>query len=397
MKKKFLLATLTCLNLSGYTSLHQAQEQVSSLAKGKESPFIAQDFKDLLTHVVHQKETIGYTGRYLLKVTPYPATKFVIWGPLKGSFDSLVRALTYANQQGIIGEDLTIREPSLYLVFAGDLIGDSDTSLETLYLVLSLIKANPKKVFYLKGTIEDALNWQNNGLKSALKEKVSKVSDVADEALPLGRLMTKFFNTLPLALYITDLNGEDSIRVSYFSRDYEEINEFQCGALLTKKNINVPQICYINTPEKGPASVKVIIKSEQRVMSYRRHPGLMVVEPDRGAVAWSIFSGPTPTYQKEYDFYSDAFVILTTGESLKETTISLYRHDIRTPASVSFSTFNLLTGIKLPETKKKQPEPDITQIQKKLQELYHTIEQLLSEVTHLTNSLSDHEEKREQL
>ncbi len=397
MKTRIILLLCACLNLSGYSSLHQAQEYANALKKGKRISFDAGAFKKLLSDVVQQQETIGYTGRYLLKLSPFPDTKFVIWGPLKGAFESLVRTLTFGKQQGFINDDFTIVDHSTYLVFNGDVINSAETSLETLSLVLALMKANPKKVFYLKGKTEDALHWQNDGLKLALKQKASNVSQ---ETIPLGSLVARLFDTLPLALYVTGLNpDEGSIRISYFSRDYDEIDELQCGALLTKKTINVPQICYINAPQKGPARVKAIIKSEQRVMSYSQHPGLTMVEPDRGAVAWSIFSAPNKKYQKEYDFYSDALAVVRTGPSIKDAIITLYTNDTRTPDPSGFSdTYNLLTGIKLPHVaKKKKKVPQLSTIQKELQRIYTQIEQLLSEVSHLTNALTQTTEQREQL
>lgn len=397
MKKQIALLILACLNLSGYTSLRQAQEQANALKKGKRSSFDASAFKKLLSEVVQQQETIGYTGRYLVKLTPYPSTRFVIWGPLKGAFESLVRTLTFAKTQGIINDDFTIADHSTYLVFNGDVINSSETSLETLSLVLALMKANPKKVFYLKGKTEDALHWQNDGLKLALKQKASKVSE---ETIPLGRLAARLFDTLPLALYITGLNpDEGSIRISYFSRDYDEIKETQCGALLTNKTINVPQICYINAPQKGPAQVKAIVKSEQRVMSYNQHPGLTVVEPDKGAVAWSIFSAPSARYQKEYDFYQDAFTLIKTGSSIKDATITLYNTDIRTPSPIKpADTYNLLTGITVSqEVKIVKQIPTLSGIQKELRVIHLEIEKLLSEASHLINALTDTAEKREKL
>ncbi len=396
MKKLIALLILACLNLSA-TSLRQAQQQATALRKGKRSSFNATAFKNLLAEVVQQQETIGYTGRYLLKLTPYPHTKFIIWGPLKGAFESLVRTLSFLKKEDYINEDLTIVDPSTYLVFTGEVINSASTSLETLSLVLTLMKANPKRVFYLKGKTEDALHWQNDGLKLALKQKASKVSN---EPIPLGGLVARLFDTLPLALYITGLNpDEGSIRLSYFSRDYDEIDEIQCGALLTKKTINVPQICYINAPQKGPARVKAIIKSEQRVVSYSQHPGLTVVEPDRGAVAWSIFSAPTSTYQKEYDFYLDAFALITTGSSIKDATITLYNNDIRTATTISIAdSYNLLTGIKLTQEKVvTRQAPALSALQKELNLIHTKIEKLLSEVSNLTNALTETAEQREKL
>ncbi len=102
MNKQIALLIFACLNLSGYVSLQHAQKQAKLLRKGKRSSFDARAFKSLLAQVIQQQETIGYTGRYLLKLTPYPDTTFIIWGPLKGAFESLVRTLTFAHKEGII-------------------------------------------------------------------------------------------------------------------------------------------------------------------------------------------------------------------------------------------------------------------------------------------------------
>ena len=145
--------------------------------------------------MVQYRENIGYAGRFLLKLTPYPDTTFIVWGPLKGAFSSLVRTLTFIKKLGIIDNEFKLTNAATYLVFNGDVINGSETSLETLNLVLSLMHANPKNVFYIKGYAEDALHWQNDNLKKALREKAYTVSD---ESIPLGQAMTRFFDTLPL-------------------------------------------------------------------------------------------------------------------------------------------------------------------------------------------------------
>ncbi len=260
-------------------------------------------------------------------------------------------------------------------------------------LVLSLMKANPHNVFYLKGESEDELQWQNDGLKKALD---LKESSLLREKTPLKKLLSRFFETLPLALYITGEHPlEGSLRISYFSRNSRVIDESHCGRVLTSSVLNVPQICSFSTPQKGPAEVKAVIKSEQRLMSYQQHPGLTLVEPDKGAVTWSIFSAPTPTYQREYQFYRDAFAIVTTGRSIDDALIALYNTDIRSGEPLQFrGSYHLMSGIA--RAPRNIPAQDVnpTTIQANLSSLYTELESLMSQVAHLTELIEKKEKPR---
>ena len=142
-------------------------------------------------------------------------------------------------------------------------------------------------------------------------------------------------------------------------------------------------------PQKGPDTVKALIKSEHRLMSYSQHPGLTLVEPDKGAVTWSIFSGPTKKYQTDYDFYKYAFTIIGTGKTINDAVIALYNTDIRTPSSIQYiASYNLLTGMKVkPQVGASTTTPTIKDLQKKLYKTYTSISKLLSEVTRLNESL----------
>ena len=164
MKKILLSVLLTALPLHAFKNLKQAKDYASQLKKGRKTTFKAEHFKTLLTNVVQYRENIGYAGRFLLKLTPYPDTRFIVWGPLEGAFTSLVRTLSSIHKMGVIDDDFKLRNAATYLVFNGDVINSSETSLETLMLVLSLLHANPKNVFYIKGQSENELHWQNDQL-----------------------------------------------------------------------------------------------------------------------------------------------------------------------------------------------------------------------------------------
>jgi hypothetical protein len=376
------------MSLHGFQTLQQAQESAKALEENNRSSFNIALFKKLLSSVTQARENNGFHGRFLQRITPYPGTTVILWGPLKGAFPSLVRTLTYLKEHSIINATFTLQDPETYLVFDGDVINNSPYALETLTLVLALMNANPQKVIYLRGSIEDNLNWQNDSLKRELKKKLKANYAVR---IPLERELTSFFSTLPLALYLTEPNPEDgALRISYQGRDNKEIQETGCKPLFTQKSFNVSQLCYLSTPLKGPDPVKAIIKAEQRLMTYDRHPGLLLVEPDRGAVAWNIFSGPSPYYQNEYSFYTDAFARVVFGTSLNDTTITLYNRDIRTTKPIKrIATYTLLTGVVIPEPKKHSPPlPTLATLQAKLRTTFQDISQLLSQTTRLRDALA---------
>ena len=334
-----------------FDKLSDAQKYAEAIVskKGKEN-FDPYAFKSILSSLVTERENIGYSGNYIIKLTPYPATKFVIWGPLKGAFRSLVRDLTYLEKIGIIGNDFKIRDSHTSLVFNGDVINGSEHVLELFTLVLSLMKANPNRVIYIRGYNEDQLHWQNDGLKEALQ---LRAKGLTKETIPLGSLVSRFFDTLPLGLFIA---GKDAnrgvIRLSSYPADYKGVDERSCSSILRSRLLNVPEICRLEKPQKGQADVKVIIKSEDRLMSYKRHGGLMLVEPDRGAMAWTVFSGPTSYYQDNYEFFFDAFAILTTSNEIADARITLYNRDVRDFEDFkAVSTSILSTGQNIAPTK----------------------------------------------
>ena len=337
-------------------------------------------FKKDLAQLVEQRENTGFTGRSIIKITPYPETRFVIWGPLKGGFQSLLRALTYLEKQKILDNTFKLTTPRVYIIFNGDVIEDSPYAFDTLKMVLALIKSNPNKIFYLRGINEDLLNWQTKEFKRSLETNFRKGSA---EKVPLNRLLTRFFNTLPLALYLGGKNPSDGlIRISYFPINYPGLDERSCASFLSTMTVNVPEICLLSDQHKGsPVGLKALIKSENRLVTYKNHPGLTLVEPDRGAVAWSIFSGVTAKYKEDYQFVYDAFSIIEAGNSLKEATISLYNRDIRGDDDFTrVVTYNLLTGQRQAVKQVSKKEAAVSELQAKLEAAHQRISSLSARI-----------------
>ncbi len=129
MKRSVLLCLVLVMPLSGLATLKEAQSYAQALQKKSGQPFDSKSFKGLLQDVIQQRENVGYVGRHVVKFTPYPGSTFVIWGPLKGSFSSLVRTLSYVHELGIIDNDLRITSKDSYLVFNGDVVKDQNHPL----------------------------------------------------------------------------------------------------------------------------------------------------------------------------------------------------------------------------------------------------------------------------
>lgn len=320
-------------------------------------------FVDLLTRVTLYRENEGYIGRFVMQEPARYGASYIIWGDLQGAFHSLVRELNKLHAMGIIDNDLLIIEQNYYLVFNGNAINRSAYSLEVLTLLLRLMEVNPQRVFYLRGDYEDQGHWKNFSLKTDL---ILRASLVSHTEIPLSHEIDRFFNTLPLALYVVE-KTEDSnniLRISYTGRDNQELVEEKFKGFFQHAQHN--HVFKLNNEiASAPAKIdiKAIIKGEH-LNSYRPSTGLSQLEVDRGSTAWAIVSCPTQSYQQLQDFYYDAFVLLEIGKRLDTSTITLYNQDARELVGFKqVNTFNVVTGLKVQE---KEPIDEIVDLKRRL-------------------------------
>lgn len=309
-------------------------------------------FKKQLGTITSVREAIGYKNKYVTCMRCKPKTNVFLWGDLHGAFHSLVRALTFLHGKNIIDNQLKIVDEQTYFIFNGDVIDRSPYGLETLSLILLLLEKNPEQVIYIRGNHEYQNYWYNFSLKRELMIRMYQFEKDSNN-IPLGDLVSRFFNTLPLALYLsTSTPTKNVIRISHFGLESRIIEENKLGNLFIEAS-DQPFTYYDldkKLPTATPVNVKIIIKKEDWMREHRATTGLGFLDQSYGATAWSVISCPIQAYQKLYNFYYDAFVLLNPENPLENSTITLYQNDIRKSEGFKvFGMYNLYTGALIKE------------------------------------------------
>lgn len=351
-------------------------------------------FKDILRLLIERRKSYGYSGNFIDKISPVSSYLF-IWGSLHGSFHSLVRDLEYLEKKGFIDNEFRITSPNCYLIFNGNVADGSPYIIETLTLIMCLMKANIDRIFYIKGRLEYQSYWKNYGLNRELK---IKFNENLNDLVRLEDSIDKFFDTLPLALYLDGINPYDGLlRISYFSLRDNIINESYCPNLLSNLFIDKVDMCKLTPPEKkGAPEVKVIIRHQDHQSSFKDFSGLYSLEPDIGATTWKIFSAPTDIYQKFYEFYNDAFFLVKTGFNLIDYSISIISRDVREKFNYEIKTFNLVTtkeektiDLIKPITKFNPSDDQVKSLKEKMISIQNKIEEMNFKLYKLKNNLEN--------
>ncbi len=363
-------------------------------------------FKDLLFKTIASRENDGYVGRSVIAMKPDPGMVFVIWTDLQGAYHSLVRALNEMKSLGVLSDDLRIVKQNYCFVFNGNAIDQSAYSLEVLTIIMRLMENNSGRVFYLRGQHEDRGHWKDFSLKRDLVFRVSLSPRERFELsgkIPLSEEMDRFFDTLPLALYLIGQEGQDGldvVRISYFGRDYKDLDEAASGLYLN----NIGKEPYIlKILNKGAASgkkinIKAIVKGEYHLTSYHSTLGLSQLEADKGSTSWVVFSSPTDTYRYLQDFYYDVFTLLEIGKTFDQWKISLYNQDVREMLGFKkVATYNLINGLKeIDGVDKKDESEDLLSLERRMHRAEHEIEKILK-VCDLDSGMEKKEKKEEKL
>lgn len=331
---------------------------------------------DLLAPVL--KEVSDYLqktvpeGRLIKKVSVDSGAVFYIWGELNGAFHSLVRALNELRNQGIIDNDLKILQPMAHFVFAGDVANKSPYLIETIFLILRLMQANPQcegrsheKVFYLKGKQEDRQEWLNGGLGKELRDRL--VPDAAEKT-PLTSAFSNFFNRLPLALYLLQegRTGKkvEAVRISYFGPEYSELEE--SGFLYffddySRPVISLSQRAFLESDIS--LKIRAYIYAGSDLNKQMRQSGLAMLSKKENNTEWTVFSSPTGSSRRLYQFFDDAFVRLDVKEELSKWTMTLFHQDVRSQSGfVQDAPVYLLSG----EAIKDLRQQKVVELQKEL-------------------------------
>jgi len=282
------------------------------------------DLKELLDKLSKDKEQGDFIGKF----TPKAGNKFLVFGDLHGAFHSLVRDLEKLKELKIIDDDLKILD-GYYFVFNGNVVDRSPYIIETLCAVLTLVEKNPGKVFYLRGDHESKEKWRAKGLKREIEVKGKTLSD--DERNSLIKKVDDYFKTLHIALFLKTTDQDEFVCFSHYSLGKNNLKQSFFAGFLAKDNSEQLKTFNLTVAEKtnGFVNIEAIIKGTGEHDTKVRSEGLTVLLPDRGATAWSIFSSPTMSSQKNYSFFYDSFSIVETGKDIYNWKISSYYQDVR--------------------------------------------------------------------
>ena len=208
--------------------------------------------------------------------------------------------------------------------------------LETLSLVLSLMRENPRSVIYIAGPHEHAQSWQSYGLQTELTVRL------ADPAF--DRSVIRFFDTLPRSLLLVDPSGHAIIRIGSLPSETDSVNEVGCSSLVKKVIPGSTKVCLLRN-EPGELAVAANIAGENRLVSYAHHPGLVLLPSESRALAWSLFSAPNRVHRDYFNFFYDAYALLKIGSSFAQSVLELFNQDVREQTGFKKAAiYSVLTG-----------------------------------------------------
>lgn len=336
---------------------NRIQQFLNAWGFGQKSSWNIYSFAELLKEQIATRERQNLTGRQVAKLIIDQPITLYIFGDVQGAFHSLIRSLTFLKERNVLDDDLTLIQPNTYIVFNGDFVDRSAYSLESLEVVMLLLQKNPNNVFYIRGKHEDKDYWHNFGLKRELNQRAQALLPVnaPAKAIPMGNLMRRFFNTLPLALYIaTHKKPTELIRISHAGRNSPELKEHLFSDFFTRPS---EKISYFDVTRKNKSAVtphiSALITTESWLKEHRAQQGLGLLDQDLGTTAWSIVSTPIMAYQNYYQFYYDALVEMRVNIPISESTITLWNNDIKTPTRFERKAqYNLVTSIPIADLEK---------------------------------------------
>ena len=307
-------------------------------------------FKNILTRVVQYRLNNTLTGNFVQKIELKSNSKLVVFGVVQGAFHGMVRYFEQLYKLKIIDENLKLVCPDDYIVLLGNVVNRSPYTLEMLSLVLKLLEVNPDNVVYLRGSNEFYDYWKDHTLNKELDFR-SALMDATKEKMT--NLINAFFNTLPLALYVT-INEDISefvsyLKISHFQSDTKFnklINENEYPGFIFEKNKKKTEFLNVENSAGFPPVIKMhkekiklksVITDILKRTQYEEMDGLRLLDINDGVTHWNILSTSTETYRLGAKFFYDAFTIINRVKDLDDWIITLYKRDIRNKNDIIFS------------------------------------------------------------
>ena len=290
-------------------------------------------FDYIVRAVTHDRETHKLTGVCARVIMPKDEYRFFIWTDLQGSLHSLVRCLEQLHTEGIIDEQLKIKE-GCHFVFNGNLFAHGPFVLQTLTVVLWLMYINPNQVFMVRNYHEQPQGWYDQQPASMLRILARTEHE---PTVPYAEAIDALLNTLPDVFYITREHDDayQSVEVAY-APYAEDIFTRSCSHAMIvdeeekTKIVSYDQRGFMNEKPLGVRAIIINPDEEQRsISSSGYYTGLMPAGSNKGVFEWFNFSSPNGRSHQLYQFYYDVIVELRTTGSVDQWTISETRNDVR--------------------------------------------------------------------
>lgn len=154
------------------------------------------DFITTIRQVTQLRELNGRFGSFVEKYYNNDTTHWFICGAFNGALHGQLNVLRYLKNQRIINDELELIQADTYLIFTDTLQAYTPYGLESLWIMLTLLKKNPDKVLLLKTTDWPSDQWQNSSIVNAFYVRFNRPYAL------IKRLLDDFYNTLPDAIYL---------------------------------------------------------------------------------------------------------------------------------------------------------------------------------------------------
>jgi len=317
----------------------------------------------LLKQLIIFRELQGYGYRHVAQLFQKTNDKLIVLTDLQGAFHSLVRSLSELHRKGIISDDFIIQKNDYYLIFNANIVGVSHVNIELLLVIILLMIKNPDQVIYILGPHEDRDLWLDQGVMTEL-EALLGLQGFSINPQGSSRILKefrfaleRFFDTLPLALYIDYPIGSPEthnlIKISGINTP--ELNETQYDDFFNDKNSYEgvsPLLRTYRLENKIPSPqrnlVRASIVSIGRAIDFQKTAGLLQIDPKNGTTVWSVFSGPSIFNRAINDFFYDSFVVVNLKDRIDDVTIDLFNRDIRIENKFKKETsYSIVSGIEI--------------------------------------------------
>jgi ABC-type branched-subunit amino acid transport system substrate-binding protein len=236
--------------------------------------------------------------------------------------------------------------------------------LDTLTLILRIMHENPEQVYYIRGVSEESGEWADGNIGEESMIRLKRMDwDVFND------LMIRFVDTLPSALYlVAEYTGNSMNLVCISGRDLNSkyFEERRLSVYFT--NPGTPTINIDEQDGSIDKKIKIssVVSTEYFSLDeYARTEGLRRDVQERGSGVWKLVSGSTNARRVFNGFFYDAFVVLTTANTIKDWTITLYNQDVRFMTGIyPKSMYNLITGKELINKTIRQRQLELLRMQK---------------------------------